>query len=561
MRDTTTIRTAVLVLGLALVACDGMIGDPFGDEPSGGGAGVPDPGGSGGGGGGAGPGSVTPELCAGEPARVGATPVRRLNRSQYTHSIVDILGLDALPAAVGDRLIEIPDGRRGGFESSTEAASSEVLRSYLSAAEALADVVLAERLDRFASCDFAGAACARTLVERLGRLAFRRPLTDEEIERYVGLHTSVREMQDADAATHAVVTALFVSPSFLYLAEPVDEAAVTGEIVALDPYAFAARLSYFLWDSAPDEALLDAAEAGALADPDTRAAQIDRMLADPRASRVLERYHEQWLRLDELAQIDSDDPDLTVAMRDAMRRETLEFVERTVHEGEGTLSALLTASHTYASPELAAHYGAPPPDADGRVELDPDERAGLLTHASLLTGLGTVFPEVHRGLWVRNELLCDSPPPPPPDAPPAEASVRLATDPCVHCHKRMDLIGFGFADYDALGRHRAGAGGADLPTPEVFELEDGRLPPEVRGTFDGPRELAERLAGSRWVHDCVTVQWVRFATGREDSDADACGVLDVSDRFAETGGDVATLLEAIASSEGFRSRSVEELSP
>ena len=561
MRETTTTAFSILILGLGLVACDGVIADPFGggaeDDPrvgAGGGAG----------GGGAGPGSVTPELCAGEPARVGTTPVRRLNRSQYAHSVTDILGLDALPAPVVERLIEIPDGRRGGFESSTEAASSEVLRSYLYAAEALADAALAESAVPLASCELADSDCARALIERLGRRAFRRPLTtgaDGEIERYLALCESIRASQDAGAAAHAIVTALFTSPSFLYLAEPVDESAIDGELVPLDPYALASRLSYFLWDSAPDEELLDAAAAGTLADPDGRAAEIDRMLGDPRARRVIHRFHEQWMRLDELAQIDSSDPALTSELRAAMRAETLDFVERTVHEGAGTLKELLTASHTYASPELAEHYGAPPPDADGRVELDPNERAGILTHASLLTGLGVVFPEVHRGLWVRNELLCDSPPPPPPDVPLAESAERLATPACATCHTRMDLIGFGFADYDALGRYRPGAGGELPAPPEVFEIEGGRLPEEVRGSFSGPRELADRLAASRWVNDCVSVQWVRFATGREDEGADACGVLDVSEQFAASGGDITVLLEAIASSPQFRSRSIEEVSP
>jgi hypothetical protein len=167
---------------------------------------------------------------------------------------------------------------------------------------------------------------------------------------------------------------------------------------------------------------------------------------------------------------------------------------------------------------------------------------------------GTIFPEVHRGLFVREQLLCDRPPPPPPGAAEVVVDDRLTTDPCRGCHVSMDPIGFGFAAYDSLGRFRP----EDARTGEV--IDTGRLSEsDTAGTFESVPELAGRLAESPEVEHCMTIQWVRYATGREVEEADACGLEALEDAFRASGGNVAELLVAIATSEGFRARHVSEL--
>ena len=285
------------------------------------------------------------------------------------------------------------------------------------------------------------------------------------------------------------------------------------------------------------------------------------MLADPRASRAIRSFHAQWLRLDELEGVESGDAAFTPELRESMREETLGFLEHVVREGDGSLGTMLSADWTIGAARVAEHYGAAAPAAGtGRIALDAGERAGILTHASILTQFGDVYPEIHRGLFVRANLLCDSPPPPPEGIVPAGAATRLSTEPCRPCHQRMDLIGFGFADFDALGRYAprdAEARAAD-PQPDL-RSPDGSLEASITGEFETPRELADRLADSSDVRSCVSTQWIRFATGRREQGRDACNVLALRNAFEESGGDVRALMRSIALSPGFRVRAASEL--
>jgi hypothetical protein len=459
------------------------------------------------------------------------------------------------------RLDEIPDGRAGGFASTTDAPTPEVMRRYLEIGEALAAAWMARRATD--ACDAAASACARAELAAIGPRLFRRPLeaspARDELGDYVAIYETLVADVGADAALETAVAAMIVSPSFIYHAEPVVPDAAIGSLVPLDPYALANRLSYLLWQSPPDEALLGAAADGRLTDGAGVEAQVRRMIDDSRFTRTLDTFFADWLGLSELASLESADPAFTSELRSALRAETLGFVEHVVVSGDARLDTLLTASFTIGTPEVAAIYGAPAPDADGVIALDPMERAGILTQASFLAQHGVIFPEVHRGLWVRANLLCDPPPPPPADIEPAGAAARLSTEPCKSCHQRMDPLGFGFAEYDALGRFRPESA-PELPVAPAVLSPDGALDADVVGPISGPRELAERLAGSAQVHACVAKQWYRYATGRNESASDACTVLDLGASFAESGGDLRELLVAIATSDAFRFRSADELS-
>jgi hypothetical protein len=529
-----------------LLGCNGLIADATGPRSSTGE--TTDP-------------PFDPSVCETAAPSVGETPLRRLTNAQFRATVRAALGLETLPEDVTRRLDEIPDGRAGGFASTTDAPTPEVLGRYVDIAEDLAAAWMARRGSD--ACSASDIACARAELTALGPRLFRRPLESstqrDELEDYVGIWDALRPDVGAEAALETAVAAMLASPSFIYHAEPVVVDAAVGALVPLEPFALANRLAFLVWQAPPDDALMDAAAAGQLGDAAGVETTVRRMIADARFGRTLDTFFADWLGLAELEGLESADEAFTEELRAELRNETLGFVRHVVVNGDARLDTLLTAPFTVGTAEVAALYGAPPPDADGIIELDASERAGLLTHASFLAQFGVVYPEVHRGLWVRNNLLCDAPPPPPPDVPPAGAAERLSTDPCQGCHVRMDPIGFAFAEYDALGRFRPAAA-PELPVEPAVHSPDGSLPEDLVGPISGPRELAERLAGSGHVSACVATQWYRYAAGRQETAADGCAVLDMGARFAESGGDLRELVVTIATSEAFRFRSVDDLS-
>jgi hypothetical protein len=350
-----------------------------------------------------------------------------------------------------------------------------------------------------------------------------------------------------------LVAALLMSPGFLYLEEPVDPSRADGNLVPLRGEAVATRLSLLLWSSIPDDELLDAAQSGELDDADGVAAQVARMIEDERFDRTLESFHEQWLSIDNLVDLDPGDPSLA----EGMRTETMTFVRHIYRSDDASLATLLSGSFSFVDGPLAALYGVDPPaEPFGMVELDSSQRRGILTHASVLTQTGAVFPEVHRGLFVREHLLCGELPLP-DDSIELDPEVdRLETAPCSGCHVLMDPIGHGFDRYDAMGRYRETRASGDAIS-DKGELA-GVAEDHVAGVFHGVPELASRLSDSAQVEHCMGVKWARYATGRHESEADTCALDVFADDLARSGGDLRQLLTDIATSEWFRSRSVEE---
>lgn len=500
-----------------------------------------------------------PMTC--EAPSVGGTPVRRLTQAQYGYSVLDLLGLDALTSEEAQRLSTIADGAVGRFQGSGGLVDSEVARTYLTLAEALSARAVASGAIARWHCDPSQPDCLRGLVERVGGRAFRRPLTRAEVDAYLALHAEIRATDGDPAALESVLTAMLSSPRFLYRLEPIDAREARGEIAPIGEHALAARLSYFLWSSLPDQELLDLATAGRLSEPLVYEAQVRRLLADRRFERTLDQFHTRWLQLDALAAIGPSDPAWSEDLRGSLGNETLAFVSHVLIEGDGRLETLLTASFTFGDARLAEHYGAPPPDASGRIELDPSQRAGVLTHAGLLAQFGQSHPEIFRGLFIRDALLCDRPSPPPANIVLDPSVNRLEVQPCAGCHSQMDPIGFGFADYDSLGRFRPGNRQTAGTTDDAnLAPSSATREPELVGHFEGPRELAERLAASERTSQCMVLQWLRYAHGRSETREDTCQITELRERFVAAGGDIRELLFAIATSEEFRARAVADLS-
>ncbi len=503
-------------------------------------------------------------------------PLRRLTRQEYANSVRDLLGAtnvarDDLPA----------DETVGPFASNTVTALGDLgTQQMLDSAERLGSAVVATQaaLDRLVACDrTAGATdatCAAGFIDRLGRRAFRRPLAADEKARYVALFSSTAAGGTFADGIRLVVQTMLQSPSFLYHLEldpmPATPAAA-GTIVALDQYQLAARLSFFLWNSVPDDALLTSASSGKLADVVGVRAEVTRMLADARARDAISTFHAQWLDLTKLAALGKDPtlfPRFTPALRDALQAETLAFVDDVLRAGDGRLDTLLTAPYSVLDGPLFDLYGvARPAGTTGpvRVDLDPTQRAGLLTQGAFLATHAheNQTSPVARGVAILRNVLCVALPDPPPNvdnAPPdpkagATTRERFATHEsvasCAVCHKLIDGIGMGFEAYDAIGAFRATDGGRAVDATGTVVGA-----PEIAGPFDGAVALSRKLAGSAQVQQCVARQWFRFALGRMETASDGCSLKGMFDGFQTSGHDVRQLLASIATSDAFRYRKV-----
>jgi hypothetical protein len=498
-------------------------------------------------------------------SRVGPTVVRRLTRFEYDNTVRDLLGTEL---RLGEAFAA--EEELNGFDNNGAVRTVGELQAeqYLMAAERLADEAAADPNELLA-CDVASVgedACVDAFLRSFARRAYRRPVSDEEVAGLSAVFVAGRDQGLATALAMVVQTVLS-SPSFLYRIEIGEGDPDANGVVALTDLEIASRLSYFLWGSMPDEALLAAAEAGALHDADDIAAHAERLLDDPRAHAMIADVTRQLLDLDALATTTKDPavfPDWNDAVREAMLQETQRFAAHAVLVDDGRLATLLTARYTFLDTELASYYGIAGVDTTElpeKVDLAADDpRGGLLMHGSLTAALGkyaTTAP-VQRGKFVRERLLCQTLPPPPddvdfeppmddPDATMRERYAEHSENPqCAACHELIDPIGFGFEAYDGAGRWRAEEHGLPVDASGVLVGTD------VDGPFVGAAELATRLAASRMVHDCFATNMFRYALGREESSDDACTLGELHERFAADG-DVRSLLVDITRSAAFAS--------
>jgi hypothetical protein len=505
-------------------------------------------------------------------AAAGNTPLQRLTRDEYAHSVRDLLDLDGVDV---DAIAQ--DERAGPFAANDVAPVSDlIVEQYMSAAETNARAA-ADKLEKLVPCDRAKLgddACADQFISAFGLRAYRRPLADQERAAYQQLFAAYASGGYADAL-RVIAQTMLQSPFFLYRVELMP-AQADAAIADLDAYELAARLSFFLLRTTPDDSLLEAAGAGRLVTESELRGQVRRLLDDPRSAEMLSAFHMQWLELEQLPHTTKDsatypafDPDLA----SAMQHETARFVDYVVREGDAKLETLLSAPYSFLEGPLFQLYGVEAPaDADAKspVQLDSHQRAGLLTQASFLAvhGHANQSAPVQRGKVVIRNVLCESLPDPPPNvnttppepSPDATTRQRFAAhekDPvCGGCHVRIDGIGMGFENYDGIGAFRTQDGKQAVDARgKLIDTQD------LDGAFDGAVDMAQKLARSQEVSDCVATQWLRFALSRVESDADACSVSAIQRAFDASGHDIRTLLEAIVVSDAFRKKAVPENSP
>jgi hypothetical protein len=370
-------------------------------------------------------------------------------------------------------------------------------------------------------------ACAKEILSTLMRRAYRRPVSEADVEGPMAFFRDGRSEGDFDAGIGKALGAMLMNPQFLFRVELDPDGVASGDTYRISDIELASRLSFFLWSSIPDDELLDAAVRGELSRPDELERQARRMLADPRSYNLATNFAGQWLQLRNLESFSPNGrlyPDFDDNLRQAFREETERFVDYVLRDGRSVLD-LLGADYTFLNERLAKHYGIPGIYGSRfrRVVLAEDsKRGGLLRHGSILavTSYATRTSPVRRGKWVLDNIYGAPPPPPLPNVPALdETSVSASlpmrerlrqhrTDPvCASCHRTIDPVGFALENFDAVGRWRDHEG--DNGPIDV----SGGLPGV--GDFDGVAGLeAGLLSRPELFAGTVTEKLLTFALGR-----------------------------------------------
>ena len=511
--------------------------------------------------------------CTPTPS-VPATPLRRLTRFEYANSVKALLNVDVAAEAAALPVDEITNG----FNNNAAVLTVSLLHAekYVLVSEAAAKKAVAN-LAALTGCDATAKGedtCAAEFAKKLGRRAYRRPTSaDDE----AALLTAYRAGKDGGTYAEGIevmIRAALQSPDFLYKLELTPPAQPVDLTAKLNPYELASRLSYLLWSSGPDDALLDAAGNSELSTKEQVATRARAMLQDPRAKVALSEFYGQWLgttRLDVTSKNTMLFPTFSEAVRADLMQELPRFLDF-VFQGDHKLSTLLTSPRGYVTAALAPIYGVSAPSTGPALMQLPESqaRSGILTQAAFLSV--QAHPDqtspVLRGKFVRSKLLCQTPPPPPDDVnisvPQVSANSTArerfsahaeAGSSCQGCHQMMDPIGFAFENYDAVGQYRTTENGKPIDVSgEVFGTTD----PALSGAFVGVKALGEKLAASKMVRDCVATQWFRFASGRTESEPDSCSIATLQESFNNSQGDLVELAVGLTQTESFWYRGVAQ---
>ena len=507
----------------------------------------------------------------------------RLSHEQWENTTRDLLRLPERSGLsstfLGDAEIGVFDNRGGELS-----VGGTLWGDYQRAAESLAQQVALspEAVARITPEGLPASGSGRTsgFVRDFLSRAFRRAVSDAEVAAHVALFDRgpefYPEMSDAYAAgVRLTIEAALQSPHFLYRVELGAGAGTRPGTVRLSGYEIASRLSFALWGTMPDDALFAAAASGALDTEEGVRAEATRLLEDPRAERTLRDFHEQFLQTDTFVNVTRNTdlfPEFSEQLRTSMQEEPLELVRYVVMEQDGSLTDLLTVPYTFADASLARVYGLEGSfdDSFRRVDLDPAQRAGLLTQIGFLAhNAGDLDPDaIHRGVFVNRRILCAPLPAPPMMVPPLPAedpsmprTMRQRID--LHtgartcgasCHGTMiNPVGFAYEHYDALGRWRDEDRGLPVDAAATYRFEEGEQ------SYDGAVDLAATMAEQLQTHRCYAQHWLEYTYGRAPVGTDG-RLLRRLAQGSQTGAlSVRGMLVELVASEAFRTRSATEL--
>lgn len=540
---------SVAALGLGWALLLGCGADPA--APMGGGTGQGDDGAD----------EIPPEL------RPAPAALRRLLQRQYVNAVGDLLGPEAAQAAAPPHDVAL-----NGFDAvgaSQQALSDAQVDAYEDSARAVtAAAAAAGRLSSWLACDPATAgdrACLEQVVGSFGRLAWRRPLLDDEIDRYAALGTAAAaDLGSFERGMAEAMAAMLQSPYFLYQVEIGQPDPADSTRRRLTPYELATRMSFFLLDTLPDAGLLADAEAGRLDDAEGIREVAWALLERPQATRSLgELLGEVW-RLRDLSSLPKDlgaFPQWTPALAESMRLETMALIEDLVWEQDADFREVFTADYSFVNAQLAFHYGLPGAAELGEVPTrvtlaGHDGRGGLFGHASfqsLLAHVSSTSPTL-RGKFVLENILCRTVPPPPPgvvtDLPDTgqaqtmreRLELHMSDPSCRGCHQMMDPIGFGLESYDGIGR---------------FRTEDNGFSIDASGQLDGTpfvgaAGLGALVSESVGASHCLVRNLYRHATGHIETEGEQIAVDAIEASFVESGYRMQDLMVEIVASPAFR---------
>jgi cytochrome c553 len=502
------------------------------------------------------------------PKDPGRVTIRRLNKAEYNNTIRDLLGIKFTPAD------DFPADDVGyGFDNIGDVLSMPpiLMEKYLNAAEQIAakafdDSSVRKRIMEPVVTEKNKNERKTVLILRgFAERAWRRPISDDEVRRLENLiDLAVRNGDDRQGGVKLVMQAVLVSPHFLFRIEADPDPNDKTNLRTLNEWELATRLSYFLWSSMPDDELFKQAREGTLRQ--NLDEQVKRMLKDPKARALVDNFAGQWLQTRSLKTFAPDSklfPTFNDKLRQAMLKETDLYFETIVREDRSVLE-FLDSDYTFVNETLAKHYGIA--DVKGeefrKVQLPDDRRGGVLTQASVLsvTSNPTRTSPVKRGKWILDNILGTPPPPPPPgveelkegDQQELKGSLRQrmeqhrANPSCATCHQRMDPLGFGFENFDAIGGWRTKDGKHDIDP-------SGELPTGQK--FKGPAEL--RIILKQRQEDftkCLSEKMLTYALGRGTERYDRCAVEDIARSLKNHDYRFSALVIEIVKSDPFQKR-------
>ena len=473
--------------------------------------------------------------------------IRRLSNREYNNVVRDLLWDDSQPASGF-----LDDSYANGYDNGSAllTVQTDQAERYQLAAEQLAQRAVEGHLaDLLGGCMPAcGAedACANRFLQTFSKRAFRRPATPAEIDRLKGVYQTAYDIGGFALGIQTALEAILQSPAFLYREELGAGPADVGDPVPLTDYEVASELSFFLTGTMPDDALLAAAGEGQLRTADDLRREGERLLQTSSAKANLRQFFHQWLATNRLSTLTKDPavyPDFNPALAASMTGELDRFYDDVLWNKSGTLRELFTSNASFADEALGALYGVAGAPGFAPVLLDPDQRKGILTRAGYLAvhSATSHSSPVERGVFFRQALLCTQLPPPPADVlqrammeqpdPTKTTRERFSahsSDPfCATCHRLIDPVGFGFEEFDGLGRFRSTEAGKPIDdSGELIGTED------IDGVFQGASELSERLVTSKQFQDCSVTQMFRFAMGQAETSDDREILSEISNQFS-----------------------------
>jgi hypothetical protein len=520
---------------------------------------------------------TTPDPNA--PQALDTSRFPRLSHLQWENSVQDLLYLTQ-PSGLSSSFTGDPLGGIFDNNESSLLVAPGLWADYQLAAEELSVLVtsdaarLAKLLPKDAPADAEGRA--KAYLEHFGMRAYRRPLSPAELTAYLALFAKGKDVVDGpdDFARGVRLTlqAFLQSPHFIYRVEassgPPGPPGITIAI-PLSGFEIATKLSYMLWNTMPDDALLAAASSGKLATSAGILEEAKRLLDDERARTMVASFHHQLFEYDHYDDLNKDPAlflNFTPALGADMKREAEMFVEEVVFTQDGGIRELLTEPTTFVNDELAAIYGLQGdfgPDFV-KVDLDPTKRSGFLTHVGFLASNATKREQhsIHRGVFVNRRVICAQLPDPPNNIPPLPPAADYKTNrervekhtgvgTCgASCHGGIiNPVGFAFEHYDALGQYRDAEDGNPISSSDIYSLDGKEVSFEDAVSFD------ELLGESDQVHACYAKHWLQYAYGRSVQKADSAAIADLS---KESRKGARALILALTQTHAFRTRTPQQ---